>query len=188
MGNVFEEFIQTAENAKIMVQKKFGKNLEGFQINRIKLIKFFFFSKEEIKKYEAGSMDLDNRIYKWFEKDRQAKVDYMDLALRIDKMLKNEDQFYYNLDNIILDKEGYADGIYFSAYAECFMEKWRDELLKSIGADFISKNSTFGSRVAAFFIQGFKGKKVKDSVPCSIQKLLYTPPKYGKACGDLFRS
>ncbi len=175
MGNVFEEFIQTAENAKIMVQKKFGKNLEGFQINRIKLIKFFFFSKEEIKKYEAGSMDLDNRIYKWFEKDRQAKVDYMDLALRIDKMLKNEDQFYYNLDNIILDKEGYADGIYFSAYAECFMEKWRDELLKSIGADFISKNSTFGSRVAAFFIQGFKGKKVKDSVPCSIQTNYYIP-------------
>ncbi len=62
MGNVFEEFIQTAENAKIMVQKKFGKNLEGFQINRIKLIKFFFFSKEEIKKYEAGSMDLDKVI------------------------------------------------------------------------------------------------------------------------------
>lgn len=181
MGNVFEEFIQTAENAKIMVQKKFGKNLEGFQINRIKLIKFFFFSKEEIKKYEAGSMDLDNRIYKWFEKDRQAKVDYMDLALRIDKMLKNEDQFYYNLDNIILDKEGYADGIYFSAYAECFMEKWRDELLKSIGADFISKNSTFGSRVAAFFIQGFKGKKSKTVSLAAFRQIIIYPAQIWKS-------
>ena len=154
MGNVFGEFIQTAENAKAMIQKKFGKNLSGFQINRMALVKFFFFSKEEIKKYKAGGVDLDNRIYKWFEKDRQAKVDYMDLALHIDRMLKNEDRFYYDLDNIIIDKEGYEDGIYFSAYAECFMEQWGDELLKSIGAGFISKDSTFGSRVAAFFIQG----------------------------------
>ena len=51
MGNVFGEFIQTAENAKAMIQKKFGKNLSGFQINRMALVKFFFFSKEEIKKY-----------------------------------------------------------------------------------------------------------------------------------------
>lgn len=188
MGNVFGEFIQTAENAKAMIQKKFGKNLSGFQINRMALVKFFFFSKEEIKKYKAGGVDLDNRIYKWFEKDRQAKVDYMDLALHIDRMLKNEDRFYYDLDNIIIDKEGYEDGIYFSAYAECFMEQWGDELLKSIGAGFISKDSTFGSRVAAFFIQGLKGKRVKESVPCSIQTAYYIPrpnmEKLVETCSD----
>lgn len=169
MENVFDKFMQTAENAKITVQKDFGKNLQDFQINRTELIKFFFFSKKEIRKYEEDGIDLDNRIYKWFEKDRQAKIDYMDLALHIDRMLANEEQFYYDLDNIILDKEGYENGIYFSAYAESFMQRWGDELIKSIGADLISKHSTFGSRVAAFFIQGFKGKKVRESIPCSIQ-------------------
>lgn len=175
MENVFKEFIQTAENAKILVGKEFGKKLESFKINRIKLIKYFFFSKEEIKKYKEGGIDIENRIYKWLEKDRQPNVDYMELALRIDRMVRREDQFYYELDNIILDKEGYEDGIYFSAYAECFMEKWGDELVNFIGTDLISINSTFGFRVAAFFIQGFKGKKVKESIPCSIQTKYYIP-------------
>ncbi len=62
MGNVFGEFIQTAENAKAMIQKKFGKNLSGFQINRMALVKFFFFSKEEIKKSSISLLAKSSKI------------------------------------------------------------------------------------------------------------------------------
>lgn len=177
MKNVFLRFCELTYQA---LNKAWTEG--ELKISNMYWIKNLFYSEEEMEE-EVENARIEKRIYKWLQNDpenrgidrRPREKDWLNIAENIDKLTADSSIF----KNILYEAVGRAENSvpYINFTNKINIGKFRSELenyiVMDIGQELIADSSSFGSKVAVFFIHNFMGKKVLENIPCSIQTNYY---------------
>lgn len=177
MKNVFLRFCELTYQA---LNKAWTEG--ELKISNMYWIKNLFFSEEEMEE-EVENARIEKRIYKWLQNDpenrgadrRPREKDWLNIAVNIDKLTADSSIFKHILYEAVRRAENSVSYITFTNKIN--IGKFRSELenyiVMDIGQELIADSSSFGSKVAVFFIHNFMGKKVLENIPCSIQTNYY---------------